>query len=219
MDHLLLHFCHLPTHYHLYHEPDILSVILPTSPFPALPFFLLSSDNLLFSYFHHNPSLAIVLAHNKIPRPHFPYVHSSFSLPPVRASRWRHWLLPLTQSDPQMHSEADWRQLVPWLWISTPYPPLSAVVIQRVSHNTRQKLSDAHFTSTQHSTGKQNLDCWTRVHDTRQVLNMHCESDQLLWSYKQKIQVQLSKYHVASHKHETLSSTYWCLSWNGNWKI
>lgn len=55
------------------------------------------------------------------------------------------------------------------LWISTHYPPLSVVVIQRVSHNTKQTLSDAHFTSKQHSTGNQNLGSWPGVHDTRRV--------------------------------------------------
>lgn len=46
-----------------------------------------------------------------------------------------------------------------------PYPTLSVAVIQRVSHNTGQKLSDTHFTSKQHGTSKQNgLDYWAGMH-------------------------------------------------------
>lgn len=117
------------------HQPHILSAILPTSPFPSLSLFLLSSDRLLFSYFHHNPSLAICL-----PCPHFRYVHFSFSLSPSLTPRWILLLIggswfPDSVSPP-------------------PCPPLSVVVTQRSqSKHTRKKLSDAHFASKQHSTG------------------------------------------------------------------
>lgn len=86
------------------------------------------------------------------------------------------------------------------------------MVIQRGSHNTGQKLSDAHFTSKPGIIGK---DCnWTitRVDDNRQVLN----TQEYSWLLRpDKLWVQLSKCNDVQYisKYYAFLCTYWSSSW------
>lgn len=97
------------------HWLHVLLVIFPTTPFLSQSPFLLYGDSLLFSPYHHNPSL-VTCKHTiqYVAMSPFSLCSFSFSLSTGRAGQW-HWMLPLTQSDPQKDSAADWRQLGPCL--------------------------------------------------------------------------------------------------------
>lgn len=145
----------------------------------------------------------------------FAFHSFSFLLPLVGAGCW-YWLIPHTQSDPQNGSAADWGQLVPRFWISTPCIHPSQLWLLRESVITPGKSYQMHVSSNQQSSGEQNLNCWTWVHDTKQVLNIHRKTFHDSCDFiSGNCICSLPNIKLYSTKfiQRALLSIYWCLFW------